>query len=130
MPFPVDGKFVDEAEQKLGITFPSMFRGRMMKDNGGSVEAGGDEWQLFPFFDNSDRKRIARTANHIVRETTQAREWPGFPPGAVAIASNGTGDLLVFLPKADAPGQLAPEVHRWSHEGGDVEQVADSFADL
>jgi len=130
MPFPVDAKFIDEAERKLGVTFPSMFRGRVMKDNGGDIEAGDDDWQLFPFFDNSDRKRIARTANDVVRETTKAREWPAFPPGAVAIASNGTGDLLVFLPKDGAPSELAPEVHRWSHENGTTEPVADSFADL
>jgi hypothetical protein len=94
MPFPLDSKFVDETERKLGVTFPSMFRGRMLKDNGGSVQAGDDDWQLFPFFDDTDRKRVGRTANDIVRETTRAREWPNFPPGAVAIASNGTGDLL------------------------------------
>ena len=130
MPFPVDAKFIDETEGKLGVTFPSMFRGRMMKDNGGDITAGDDDSQLFPFFDNSDRKRLARTANDIVRETTQAREWPNFPAGAVAIASNGGGDLLVFLPKGDAPSQLAPEVYRWDHEEGEVEKVADSFDEL
>ena len=129
MPFPLDSKFVDETERKLGVTFP-MFRGRMLKDNGGSVQAGDDDWQLFPFFDDTDRKRVGRTANDIVRETTRAREWPNFPPGAVAIASNGTGDLLVFLQKAHARAELAPGVYRWSHDDGEIEPLADSFADL
>jgi hypothetical protein len=101
----------------------------MLRDNGGTVRAGGDHWELFPFFDGSDRKRIARTCNDIVRETTEARKWPGFPAGAVAIASNGTGDLLIFLPDPERPSDLLPGVLWWCHEGGDVRKVADSFAD-
>jgi hypothetical protein len=130
VPFPVDAAFIKAAEQKLGLTFPSMFRGRMMKENGGSIEAGDEDWEMFPISDTSDRKRIARTSNDIVRETIKSREWPGFPPAAVAIASNGAGDLLVFLPKDETPAELAPEVYRWSHEGGEIERIADSFADL
>ena len=130
MPFPVDARFIEEAQRKLGVTFPSMFRGRMLKENGGSIRTGDDDWDLFPFFDTSDRKRTARTCNDIVRETLTARQWPGFPAGAVAIGANGGGDFLVFLPREDAPAELAPEVLWWDHETGQVQQIADSFADL
>ena len=97
MPFPVDSKFIEAAEQKLGLTFPSMFRGYMMKSNGGDIETDLDAWQLFPFLDSSDRKRLARTCNDIVRETILARDLPGFPSGAVAIGSNGGGDVCLSL---------------------------------
>ena len=61
MPFPVDAKFVRQAEEKLFASFPSSFKGRMLRGNGGGMDAGGDTWELYPFLDFSDRKRLART---------------------------------------------------------------------
>ncbi|WP_294822151.1 SMI1/KNR4 family protein [uncultured Flavobacterium sp.] len=98
MPFPLDMQYIDEAEQELGTRFPASFRNRMAHENGGEVATDDDEWILFPFFDRTDKKRISRTCNHIVLETQKAREWQGFPVEAVAIASNGLGDMLVLLP--------------------------------
>ncbi len=60
--------------------------------------------------DDSDRKRLSRTANDIVRETEAAREWDEFPADVVAIAGDGSGDALVLLPGSD-------EIYIWSHEG-------------
>src|SRR3954464_13555278 len=130
MPFPVDSKFIRDTEVKLSMTFPSTFVGRMSSNNGGSVDAGDATWELFPFRDSSDRKRIARTCNDIVLETNRMKKWPSFPAGAVAIASNGTGDQLIFLPEEGSGSELAPAVYRWDHETGDAEKVADDFADL
>ena len=39
----------------------------------------------------------AWTANHLVRKIGRLRQWPRFPQGALAIAENGSGDLLVLL---------------------------------
>ena len=130
MPFPVELQYIHAAEAKLSVTFPSSFKGTMLRDNGGSVEAAGDEWSLYPFLDSSDKKRIARTCNDIVRETLKSREWTNFPPGAVAIAGNGTADQLVFIPKAGVPNELDPAVYGWDHETGEVGKVADDFAEL
>lgn len=74
MPFPVDIKYVNEAERKLGVKFPPAFVVRMVKENGGEVVTPLDVWQLHPFLDSSDRKRLARTCNDIARETAQAKE--------------------------------------------------------
>jgi hypothetical protein len=114
MAFPTTEDRVAAAEVQLGIRLPSGYRTRLMSQNGGEMEAADDDWLVFPVFDGSDRKRASRSANHIVRETQQAATWPGFPEGAVAIASNGTGDLLVFL--ARDKGQLDGRVQYWSHE--------------
>ena len=73
MSFPVDVRFIHEAEGKLGAKFPATFVVRMVKNNGGEVAAVDDSWELHPFLDTSDRKRLARTCNDIVQETRKAR---------------------------------------------------------
>ena len=130
MPFPVDIKCIHDAEAKLGVKFPASFVVKMTKLNGSSVTAEIDEWQLYPFLDSSDRKRLARTCNDIVRETRSARESPHFPTVAVAIGANGGGDHLILLPQQDAPHALSHEVFWWDHETGEINHVADDFADL
>ena len=60
----------------------------------------------------------ARTASHVVRETEEAREAvPDLPEGAVVIAADGSGDLLVLLEGEDDP-------RRHDHETGELEPVA------
>jgi hypothetical protein len=109
MGFPVDESRVLEAEKQLGRGLPSGLRSRLLRDNGGEVETEDDDWSLHPVWDPTDRKRMGRTANHIVRETQQAREWRGFPEGAVSVATNGTGDHLVVRPGSE-------EIELWDHE--------------
>ena len=129
MPFPVAEQFIAETEQKLGVLFPPAFRLRMSLNNGGEVSTSEDDWQLHPFFDTSDRKRLSRTSNDIVRETASARECHGFPPEAIAIAANGSGDYLVFLP---IPGwtTLQPQPFIWLHETGELHPSDFSFDDV
>jgi hypothetical protein len=45
----------------------------MNTENGGEILTEEDEWQLFPIFDKTDKKRISRTANHIVLETNASQ---------------------------------------------------------
>lgn len=130
MPFPIDIKYVNDTEFKLGAEFPPSFVARMAKNNGGEVSTPPDAWQLYPFLDPSDRKRLARTCNDIVRETAKAKEWPTFPPQAVAIGGNGCGDQLVLLPQPNALTHLGPEVYWWNHETGQLHKVADDFDEI
>ncbi|REJ68302.1 MAG: SMI1/KNR4 family protein [Planctomycetota bacterium] len=130
MPFPVDIKYVTETERKLGVKFPPSYVTRIVKSNGGEVEAPPDVWSLYPIYDTSDKKRLKRTCNDVVRETKAAKEWPDFPPAAVAIGANGCGDQLVLIPQADAPDILGSEVYWWDHETGELNKVADDLADL
>jgi len=131
MPFPVDAQWITETEAKLGVRFPAAFVTAMAQRNGGSVRVSIDSFTLFPFFDKTDRKRIQRTCGSIDRETTAARnDWFGFPPDAVAIGSNGAGDLLVLLPMKDAPDTLQHTIYWWDHETGEVYHAADDFSDL
>lgn len=122
MPFDVSDEFICEMERKLGLTFPPAFHEGMCRVNGGEV----DEWQLYPVQDTSSRKRLSRTSNDITYETDEAREWDGFPAEGVALASNGSGDLIVAMP--DAMGtSVEDRLYSWSHETGELTVVASSF---
>lgn len=125
MPFPMDIKYINETEKELGVIFPDKFKSKMIKGNGGELLTEEDDWQLFPFFDKSDNKRISRTCNHIGLETKQAREWDNFPKNGIAIASNGYGDTLILLPKNE--NKLSDEIFIWYHETGQIEKVADNI---
>jgi hypothetical protein len=129
MAFSVDIKFISEAERRLGMKFPATFVLRMVKNNGGEVRTSGDSWQLHPFRDTSDRKRLKRTCNDIVLETRKAREWSEFPKNAIVIGSNGGGDRLVLLPSPDAAAILGP-VYWWDHEASELIFMSDDFGDL
>jgi hypothetical protein len=101
----------------------------MCSNNGGEVDVGEDSFCLHPILDSSDRKRMSRSCNDIVRETAAALLWPGFPPDALAIGNNGGGDLLVLLP--DPSGvRYADSVYWWDHETGEVNLAANTFDDL
>jgi cell wall assembly regulator SMI1 len=130
VPFPVDEERVVAAEDALGRRLPDELRQRLMRDNGGDAEAvpSGEgaqrdfdpHWELHAVWDDSDRKRAARSANHIVRETAEARGWAAFPEDAIAIASNGTGDRLILQRGSD-------EFAHWDHETGAVQGVEVSW---
>ena len=130
MPFPVDVKYVQRAEQRLGVEFPAAYVVRMCRQNGGGVIAADDCWHLFPIFDDSDKKRLRRTCNDVVRETVKAGEWLGFPENAIAIASNGTGDKLVLVRDHDDPGRLEHAAYWWDHETDELTRVAADFSEL
>jgi hypothetical protein len=127
MPFDLAESFVLAAESALGARLPSAFRNAMLRSNGGEVLADNDAWVQYPIADTSDRKRLARTANHILRETQACSSWPRFPPNATAIAGNGSGDQLVFIRHGT---EFDTAVYRWSHEDGSLVRVAHDFTEL
>ncbi len=88
-----------------------------------------DTWQLYPFMDNSDKKRLKRTSNDIIRETASAKKWDAFPRDAVAIGANGSGDQLILIPSVDST-VLLDTVFWWNHETGDIHKAADDFSKL
>jgi hypothetical protein len=130
MPFPTEERFVRDAELNLGVSFPSGLRARLLVSNGGEVKINDDAWQLHPVFDTTDRTRAKRTANHIVRETAAAREWPRFPREGVAIGDNGTGDRLILQRSRIDPRSLDETVFLWDHETGQLTEIAGSVSEL
>jgi hypothetical protein len=127
MPFPITASEISKTETKTGFIFPTGLKLRLSKDNGGEIKVAGDYWQLIPFRDGSDRKRIARTCNDIVSETEKMRSWRGFPQDSFAVAQNGGGDYLIVLPDTDSSKQLGETIFFWDHETCEYEPVADSL---
>ncbi|WP_092047937.1 SMI1/KNR4 family protein [Planctomicrobium piriforme] len=130
MPFPLSEQFVKEAEAKLGMRFPSEYVAKMMKANGGEFQTQSDEWELYPILDSSDKKRLARTFNDVVRETLAARNAYGFPPDAVAIGANGCGDHLVLLPQQDSAAFLGNAIYWWDHETGEMNLISNQLGEV
>jgi len=116
MAFPVDERHIAVAEGALGRSLPINLRKRLLRSNGGELLIEGDSWWLFPVWDPTDRKRMGRTANHIVRETESWRGSCGFPTEAIAVAGNGTGDVLIIRNGSEV-------IEHWSHETGDSKAV-------
>ena len=129
MPFPIDIQLVRQAEAKLGRALPQNYVVRMCRANGGEVCVGRDYFTLYPILDTTDRKRLARTCNDVIRETARACEWSSFPTGALAVGDNGCGDKLVFLARQDAP-QVFDAVYWWDHETGELHKAAIDFNEL
>ncbi|QES87350.1 SMI1/KNR4 family protein [Rhizosphaericola mali] len=130
MPFTLNEKYIIETETELGILFPKSFKAKMIEENGGELITEDDDWQLFPFFDKTDKKRISRTCNNIALETKQAKKWNNFPNNGIAIARNGSGDYLILLPIKENSKILSEEVYTWFHETGQTEKVADDISHL
>lgn len=123
MPFPIEEEYIMAAELELQLRFPQSFRNKMIEENGGELFIVDHNWQIFPFFDQSNPKRKMRTCNHIVRETKLAQAWDGFPESAIAFAQNGCGNYLIFLPDPLKPNVLAESIFVWFHETHQVEQL-------
>ena len=130
MAFPVDEQYITETEKQLGLRFPLKFKDKMKIENGGEIEAVDGSWTIHPFFDKSDMKRIKRTTNNIIHETKESREWDNFPSTGIAIGDNGSGDKLILLPTDNDPTQLSDKIYFWSHETGEVTEIADDINGL
>jgi len=74
MPFDLAENFISETEELLGAKLPEFYRSSMLMSNGGELEIDDDVWQQYPIADTSDRKRLSRTANHIIKETNHLRK--------------------------------------------------------
>ncbi|KAB7615542.1 SMI1/KNR4 family protein [Amylibacter sp. SFDW26] len=125
MPFEVSEEYIIAAESGLGVRLPDSYRELMQKANGGECNVASDLWSLSPILDKSNRKRLARTCNDIVRETKAMSSWVGWPSGAICIAQNGTGDALIFLTEETV---CPSTIYLWNHETGNTKIVAQDFS--
>lgn len=128
MPFPVEEKFIEKAEQELGVRFPDSFRQKMMANNGEGVEVETDYFELHPIYDTSNKKRIKRTCNSIVHETKTAHEQYRLPGNLIVIGNNGGGDVLVYQARED--GSLDPTIYWFDHETEELVFAASDFSEL
>jgi len=120
---------VDEAEATLGTRLPESFRRYLLKDGPAEIDILGLSWDLNPIIaaNSIEPSRVGSSA--IVAETMNARECDGFPNGAVAVGSDGSGNCLVFLP-TDRHLALGDALYVWWHEGPELELVANDFSEV
>ncbi|MCW1886330.1 SMI1/KNR4 family protein [Luteolibacter flavescens] len=124
MAFDISEEQVRLTEAEIGLGFPPVYRSLMMANNGGLAFDGMDEWTLNPIKDSSDRKRLSRSCNHVIVETSKAKEWRGFPPEGLAIGSSGSGDIILLMPSPADPGMLEDKILKFDHETGELEELA------
>ena len=120
---PVEEKYIQKSELHFQGSFPASYRNSMKSENGGTVATEDDYWELFPIFDETNKKSIAKTIYNIVKETEKLKNTPGFPDNAIAIGENGCGDILIIFPDQN-------QVHKWFHESHSFELIANDFSDL
>jgi hypothetical protein len=133
MAFDISEAQIALTEAELGRRLPPVYRSILMARNGGTMWLKGANpddytWQLHPIKDASDRKRITRSCNHILAETKSAREWHGFPDEGLAIANDGSGDLLVILPHASDSAAYGDWIYVFSHELGETKPFAQDLS--
>lgn len=128
MPFPIEEKYIIETEKELNVLFPIQFKNRMMQLNGGEVISDEFEFELFPFFDKSDKKRISRTCNHIGLETKNAKQCNGFPENGIAIGNDGFGNFILLI--HDGNRSLSDEIFFWDHETRKVQKIVNLIYEL
>ncbi|MGB0838498.1 MAG: SMI1/KNR4 family protein [Chitinophagales bacterium] len=128
MPFPVEYKYIEFTEEQLKVTFPKKFKLKMMLNNGGELEYEAFHFELYPFFDQKNRKRISRTCNHIIPETRNMRKWANFPENAITIGSDGCGNQLVLIHEGN--GILKETLFVWNHETGQLDFIAENIDEI
>ena len=127
MPFNLSEEQLAQTEKELGAKLPHEYREAMKLDNGGEASTEEDDWDFYPIKDVSDRKRLSRTCNHIISETESCKGFGNFPDEAIAIASNGLGDQMVFIKES---GQFLNNVFLRLHETGELQELAASFSEI
>lgn len=124
----VSEKWVNATEAAMKLEFPRAFKQRMMEQNGGEVQIGGEAWWLYPFRDETDRRSLRKTSDDMRHATQQLHaDEIGFPEDGVAIAHNVAGDIL-FLRRV---GSIVPsEVWLFRLHGGKITRLLDDVAEL
>ena len=119
---------INDTEVAMGVTFRPQFKQRMSECNGGEVQVGNEAWWLYPFWDDTDRRSIRRTAEDIRRVTEQLRsDEIGFPVDAIAIAHNAADDVLFLRTEG---GAVMGEVWLFRLRGGTVFRALEDVSQL
>ncbi|MGE1095202.1 SMI1/KNR4 family protein [Pseudomonas zeae] len=119
---------IQAAEKELGRTLPKSFSDWLLANNGKSLGA----LTIFPVLDARDPRKTWESIVHHFKKDWQ--EWlENFSDTStdfsalLPFAEFGTGDYYCFNYAVN--GQTGePVVVLWSHETGEIDQVAESFA--
>ena len=130
MPFTLDYKWIEQAEEKLNRKLPEVYKEEIQEENGGEADTYEEIWELYHICDNSDKKRFSRTWNDIIKHTEDLQDYEGFPEEALTIATNGAGDELILLPNKNNKSIYDDTIYVWSHETCEVIEVAKNIKEI
>jgi len=126
MAFDLDMNFIELVEKELNATLPTEYKKEMQISNGGVIFIEDEDWEIFPIKDTSSKKRISRTSSDIVSENKRFKEWANFLSDFLGIASNGMGDILIFI----KDNNYKSDIYIWRHESGEIYKIANNFSEL
>jgi hypothetical protein len=119
---PTSEERIAAEEERLGRRLPDDLRARLLDENGGEIQVvvgepspdpADDVWELVGVADVVKRKGRPRPVEGFADVTEREAAERELPHGAVVLATDGGGDLLLLL----ADDELAV----FRHEDGDVE---------
>jgi len=114
-----EDKYIDRAENELGVKYPNVLREKLKTTNGFSW---GFFERFYPVIDDDDK---FHTFDDVVKENTNPRGWKNvLPEGYAAIADDGGGYALVLSKNKDA------KVYHYNNDTNEVELFAENDEEL
>jgi len=128
MAFDISDNQIARTEAILRRKLPPVYRAILSNNNGGTAFTDEDQWDIHPIKDDSDRKRLSRSCDHVLAETQTAKAWKGFPSEALAVGDNGFGDVMFLLPSELDPSIFGERLFVFWHETGTIEPLAENLS--
>jgi hypothetical protein len=122
---PASEESIQETESALKIKFPSAYRERMLKENGGDLTLKEGVFHLIPVGGGNEAG-----AGGVVKATREQKKNYTFPNDGIAFATNDAGDHLVFVKEYYHSDKLKNGVFLWNKKIGFVKRVAEDFSKL
>ncbi|WIV20361.1 SMI1/KNR4 family protein [Paenibacillus polygoni] len=107
-------------ETKLQALFPAQYKELVQLVNQAEI----DEWILYPIKDN---QRLAKTSDDIIRNN-ELIDLSDFPERYIAIAEDGTGDLLCYA--VGEQNQMSETIYYYDHESNEMEPIYENLASM
>ncbi|MEF3351933.1 SMI1/KNR4 family protein [Paenibacillus sp. GYB006] len=107
-------------ETKLQALFPAQYKELVQLVNQAEI----DEWILYPIKDN---QRLAKTSDDIIRNN-ELIDLGDFPERYIAIAEDGTGDLLCYV--VGDHNQMSETIYYYDHESNEMEPIYENLASM
>lgn len=107
-------------ETKLQALFPVQYKELVQLVNQAEI----DEWILYPIKDN---QRLAKTFDDIIRNN-ELLDLTDLPERYIAIAEDGTGDLLCYL--VGEHNQMNETIYFYDHEMNEMEPIYENLASM
>lgn len=120
--------YLKNAENALGVKFPSFYREYMLSVNGGEINSPSELWKIYSLSESLEPQSEEGNFIHLLETNILfLSSLDSFPKNCISIGESCYGDQLVFLKGVPAEKN---SIYFWDHETGEISFMANSFADL